>query len=251
MGIKKTRTTAYHPQCDGLVERQNRTLQDILSNFVSEHSVDWDEWLDQAVFSFNTSVQESTSISPYEMVFGRPARMPVEVELGIPLQDPVCQSEYSQSLRKAIQSANQIAQGNLEASRARQATNYDKGYRDWEPFEAGQTVWLRRPKHGKFGKRWIGPYIISSREGVNYTLRSEMGKTLVAHHNQLKICPTPLGRGLPVHPVPETPGIIAAPDTQEELRGREQRNVQGRTARPPHLRQVINPPDRFGDVVTH
>ena len=82
MGIKKTRTTAYHPQCDGLVERQNHTLQNILSSFVSEHSVDWDQWIDQAVFAYNTSVHESTGMSPYEMLFGRPARMPIEVELG-------------------------------------------------------------------------------------------------------------------------------------------------------------------------
>ena len=55
MGIKKTRTTAYHPQCDGLVERQNCTLQNILSAFVSEHSVDWDKWSDLAVFAYNTN----------------------------------------------------------------------------------------------------------------------------------------------------------------------------------------------------
>ena len=35
MGIAKTRTSACHPQCDGQVERQNRTLQDMLSKFVS------------------------------------------------------------------------------------------------------------------------------------------------------------------------------------------------------------------------
>ena len=33
MGITKTRTTAYHPQCDGHIERQNRTLQDMLAAF--------------------------------------------------------------------------------------------------------------------------------------------------------------------------------------------------------------------------
>ena len=40
MGIAKTRTTAYHPQCDGQVERQNRTLQDMLAAFASEHRDD-------------------------------------------------------------------------------------------------------------------------------------------------------------------------------------------------------------------
>ena len=113
MGIKKTRTTAYHPQCDGLVERQNRTLQETISSFVSDHSNDWDEVLDQAVFAYNTSTHESTGLSPYEMVFGREARMPVEVELGVPLHNPSSQSEYSQLIRKAIQKANNIARSKL------------------------------------------------------------------------------------------------------------------------------------------
>ena len=34
MGVHKSRTTAYHPQCDGLVQRQNRTLQEMLASFV-------------------------------------------------------------------------------------------------------------------------------------------------------------------------------------------------------------------------
>ena len=77
---KKTQATAYHPQCDGLVEGQNHTLENILSDFVSEHSVDWDEWLDQAVFAYKSSVHESTDLSPYELIFGRPARIPIEME---------------------------------------------------------------------------------------------------------------------------------------------------------------------------
>eukprot|EP00795_Rhopilema_esculentum_P008878 gene8878-biopygen2045 len=46
MRVKKSQTTAYHPQGEGLVERQNRTLQKILSNFVSDHSGGWYQWAD-------------------------------------------------------------------------------------------------------------------------------------------------------------------------------------------------------------
>ena len=102
MGIKRTRMTAYHPQCDGLVEHQNHTLQNILSRFVSEHSVDWDKCIDQAVFAYNNTVHESTGMSPYEPLFGRPPWMPIEVELGVRLRNPSSQSDYSQSLRKAL-----------------------------------------------------------------------------------------------------------------------------------------------------
>ena len=97
-GLKKTCTTPYHPQSDGLVEGQNRILQENLSNIVVEHQNDWDEMLDHAVFAYNTSVHESTKVSPYEMVFGRPARMPIEVELGIPVCSPSSQSENFRSL---------------------------------------------------------------------------------------------------------------------------------------------------------
>ena len=100
MGIKKSRTTAYHPQSDGQVERQNRTLQEIIAHFVSANQSDWDQWVDQAVFAYNTSVHASTGFSPYELVFGRPPRMPLEVELGVPVFNPLSQSEYSQPLGK-------------------------------------------------------------------------------------------------------------------------------------------------------
>jgi len=249
MGLKKTRTTAYHPQCDGLVERQNHTLQDIITNFVSEHNLDWDNWLDQAVFAYNTSVHESTGLSPYEMVFGRPARMPIEVELGVPLQNPASQSDYTQSLRKAIQLANLVAQRNLIAARERQSKRYDQGHPSWKPFEVGQTVWLARPKKWKFGKKWVGPYKICSQNGVNYVLQPRIGKSIVAHHNQLRSCPVPLDPGLPVQPAAETPGVVFTdPDVAEE---QEAHGAMGGNARPPRLCQAINPPIRIRDFVTH
>ena len=85
------------------------------------------------MFSYNTSVHESTRISPYELVFGRPARMPIEVELSVPLQSPSSQSDYSHSLRKAIRHANQKAQGKLKLARAQQSNNYNnKSHRKLE-----------------------------------------------------------------------------------------------------------------------
>ena len=58
MGLKKQRNTAYHQQCVGLEERHNRKVQDIITHLVSERSLDWDQWLDQAVFAYNNSLRE-------------------------------------------------------------------------------------------------------------------------------------------------------------------------------------------------
>ena len=49
MGIHKSHMTAYHPQCDGQVERQIQTLQNILSSFVSQHRDAWNNWVALAV----------------------------------------------------------------------------------------------------------------------------------------------------------------------------------------------------------
>ena len=126
MGITKSRTTAYHPQCDGLVQRQNRTLQAMLTAFSSKHKDDWDPWLDSVVFAYNTSRHDSLGISPYEMVFGRLPRMPLELELGLPLVNPMTQSEYVSDTRKELQDIHKVARVHLNQARLRQTAQCDQ-----------------------------------------------------------------------------------------------------------------------------
>ncbi|CAF0905539.1 unnamed protein product [Brachionus calyciflorus] len=69
--IEKLRTTAYHPQCNGKVERQNRTLKSIVAKYVNSNHTDWDLYLSSTLFAYNTAVHSSTGKSPYEILFGR------------------------------------------------------------------------------------------------------------------------------------------------------------------------------------
>ena len=251
MGVHKSRTTAYHPQCDGLVERQNRTLQGMLAAYVSSHKDDWDLWVDLAVYAYNTSRHESTGFSPYEMVFGRIARTPLKVDLGLPLKDPQTQSEYSEIIRKRLCNIKKVAQGHLVNSRNDQKRRASSNC-TWKPFSVGQTVWLRRPKSWKFGMRWVGPYQIISVQGVNYKIRSQQGKDTVVHHNNVKLCTIPFQRGEPFCPVPENGEINVSPGNLG-LQGiqREQQNDLPALNRPAYLRQNIRPPLRFGEYITH
>ena len=141
MGITKTRTTAYHPQCDGQVERQNRTLQDMLSAFCTKHETDWDLWLDAVVLVIQTS--------PFELVFGRVPRLPIELELGLPLKDPTTQSEYTQSVRKLFKEVREITKVNLDKAREKQQRDNENRLQKWRPFTPGEIVYLRRPKKWK------------------------------------------------------------------------------------------------------
>ncbi|KAL7870568.1 hypothetical protein SRHO_G00080650 [Serrasalmus rhombeus] len=71
MGIKGIRTTPFHPQTDGLVERFNKTLKCMLRKFVSETGSDWDRWLPFLLFAYREVPQASTGFSPFQLLYGR------------------------------------------------------------------------------------------------------------------------------------------------------------------------------------
>ena len=145
MGVTKTRTTAY-PQSDGQTERQNRTLQTMLALFVSDRKHDWDLWIDNVVYAYNTSRHESLGVSPYEVVFGRPPRLPLELQLGIPLSNPSVQSDYIRSLKSFFQNVREIARTTLSQARAHQPFQTQSREKTWKTFHEGQVVMIKRPK---------------------------------------------------------------------------------------------------------
>lgn len=246
MGITKTRTTAYHPQCDGLVERQNRTLQAMLTAFASTHKDDWDLWIDSVVYGYNTSRHESLGTSPYEVVFGRVPRMPLELELGLPLVNPMTQGEYARATREALVDIREVARNHLVKARLRQSEYYNQRTPKWVPFRPGQTVWLKRPKQWKFGRRWIWPYQVLSRLGVDYKIRSEAGKVKVVHHNSLKPCLIPKEKGELVCPSKETEDIqVVENEVHDQLPSVTTPEHPVQRVRPPHLRQHVRPPERY------
>ena len=173
MGIQKARTTAYHPQGNWQIERQNRTLQEILSTFVSEHPDTWDLHIDQAVFAYNTSRHESTGFSPYELVFGRVACMLVEIDLGVPLRDLRSQSDYVQAVKQSIRSSQSIAQQvQLKAKAKKQF--YDQG-REFRPqLRYRVSFGLGDLKTGSLGESGLGRILLFLEEGL--TIRSSPRK---------------------------------------------------------------------------
>ncbi|KAJ9516908.1 hypothetical protein QJQ45_027301 [Haematococcus lacustris] len=78
-GTHLNMSTANHPQTDGQTERANRTLEDMLRNFVSPHHDDWDEHLTAAEFAYNASVQASTGFSPFRLNYGQEPHTPLSL----------------------------------------------------------------------------------------------------------------------------------------------------------------------------
>ena len=87
LGVHKTRISPYRPQCDGLVERFNRTLQQMLASYVNGHRNDWDDHLPYMCMAYRSTVHESTKFSPNRLMLGREVNLPLDVMVGaLPLQ---------------------------------------------------------------------------------------------------------------------------------------------------------------------
>ena len=78
LGIKRLRTTAYRPCCDGMVERFNRTMADMIENYVINQPDTWDNYIKYATFAYNTSVHSSTGYTPF-LLKGFEAKEPNDV----------------------------------------------------------------------------------------------------------------------------------------------------------------------------
>jgi hypothetical protein len=166
MGTEKTRTTPYRPQSDGLVERFNRTLQQMLKAYVNDNRDDWDDHLPYVIMAYRATVHESTGCSPNLMMLGRELSMPIDLVMGpppCPSESYRCPVEYVEWLRQALCGAHQHARQHLQQSTSRQKSHYDLRHYP-KTYEPEQFVWRWYPPAAKqkLGKGWTGPYKIIS-----------------------------------------------------------------------------------------
>ena len=81
LDIKQVRTSPYHPETDGLTERFNRTLKAMIRATIGEDQKDWDEHLSELCFAYNTATHSSTDCTPFELVYGRKPKLPLDIVL--------------------------------------------------------------------------------------------------------------------------------------------------------------------------
>jgi hypothetical protein len=77
LGTHVIRSSAYHPQTDGQTERVNQILEDMLRACVLHYGKNWDKFLSLAEFSYNNSYQSSLKMAPFEALYGRRRRTPL------------------------------------------------------------------------------------------------------------------------------------------------------------------------------
>lgn len=191
LGIKGIRTTPYHPQTDGLVERYNQTLKGMLRKFVSANGKDWDRWLPYLLFAYREVPQASTGYSPFELLYGRQVRGPLDVlreawEKPKP-SEPTSILGYVMRMRNKMEEISVLVHQNMEKAQQRQKHWYDKNAKA-RVFQPGQDVLLLLPTtENKLLARWHGPYKVLRKMGpVTYEIEMpERRKTKQTFHVNL------------------------------------------------------------------
>ena len=194
LGTQLIRSSAYHPQTDGQTERINQILEDMLRACVLSYSKKWDECLPLAEFSYNNSYLESIKMTPFEALYGRRCRTPLNwSEAGE-------RNFFGPDIVQEAEEQVQLIQKNLKAAQTRQKSYADKK-RQAISFQVGDHVYLRVSPmkgvqrfgvKGKLAPRYVGPFPILEQCGpVAYRL--ELPAQLSAVHNifhvsQLRKC---------------------------------------------------------------
>ncbi|KAK3086508.1 hypothetical protein FSP39_019394 [Pinctada imbricata] len=124
-GMTKSRTTPYHAMGNGMTERFNRTLLDMLGTLEPQQKSNWKPHVAPLVHAYNCTRHESTGHSPYYLLFGREPRLPVDLAFGINEQQQKSLTKYVEELRDRMKKAYEVATASAQQARSRQKENYD------------------------------------------------------------------------------------------------------------------------------
>lgn len=192
LSLRCRTTTPYHPAANGLVERFNGTLKQMLKRMCTEKPKDWDRYVSALLFAYREVPQESTGFAPFELIYGHHVRGPLRIlkELwtkSIPDPEVKTAYQYVVDLKERLEHTCELAHRNLQSAKFTQAKQYNRRAKA-RNMDVGQKVLILRPvKHNKLQLQWRGPYKILQKIGeVDYQIEVD-GKAKTYHANLLRL----------------------------------------------------------------
>ena len=180
--IVKKHSTPYHPQSNGLVERQNRTLTTMLKKQISRDQKDWDTHVQAQMFAYNNSIHETTKHTPQELwQYRDPPKIPLWwlfEEYDNSWADP--KAKWMKKLA-AMPDKFRLVRHQTGQAQIRQKRNHDAKIRNLLTFEIGEEVMVftdTAPKDGvhKLTPKYRGPFTIVTKDETGHNYRLSNGK---------------------------------------------------------------------------
>jgi transposase InsO family protein len=194
LDIHKLNTSGYRPQTNGLVERFNSTLKTMIRMYVDIDQKNWNKFIPYCVFAYNTSRQETTKHSPYYMLFGRSATLPIDVMSTTEDEIYTNEDEFIQGRILRMRLAHKFAEDAHRKIHLKYLAKIQR--RTNVAYKIGDKVYVRiyDPKL-KIPKKeallWHGPFLIVEvrPNGVNYVIKEakpRARKLLLVHASNIK-----------------------------------------------------------------
>ena len=192
LNITQHKSSAYHPQSQGTIERFHQTLKTMMRSYYFDNHKDWDEGIHLLMFAARESVQETLGFSPFELVFGHVVRGPLKMlkESWLAVDDePVSLLEYVATFKTRLLEAGELARKNLSRVQTQMKVWYDRKARE-RVFNVGDKVLVLFPIAGNpLQARYHGPYTIERCvNDVNYVVSTpdRRKQRQLCHVNMLK-----------------------------------------------------------------
>jgi len=159
-GVKHEMTTPYNQQANGICERFNATICDMIACSVETY-LPWDKAIPKAVNGYNTSVSNATGLTPHEVVFGMKPTLLVDRIAVIHQEREKEDMKLSEWMEKRLQTWTKIEKTLKKRIPEATTTREETSVR----FYSGDKVWLRKhvrngEERAKFSDRWKGPYLV-------------------------------------------------------------------------------------------
>lgn len=204
-GVRKSRTTPYHPQGNPQCERFNRTIHDLLRSLPPDKKRKWPEHLPELVYAYNVTPHSSTGYSPYFMLFGTQPFLPVDALLGRePDKDP--ESNWLSIHKERLQDAHARAREYAEKKAAERTLRHENDVYCPE-IAIGQNVYLRHRPAGrnKIQDAWAPEvHVVKDVQGTTFVVEPiEGGAPRRIHRADIRPCPLPTPMRTPM-PAPRS-----------------------------------------------
>lgn len=184
LGIKHHKTSGYHPQSYGILERSHAILKVILRSRTNNFVQNWPQFVPFAVFVINSSVNRSMNYSPHELVFGYKLEVPSNLKRK---PEPVYNyDDYFAELRFKLQSAHESAKEELLKSKILNKNYYDKNSK-LKSYKVGDMVLITNEnRETKMHNPFIGPFEVTEIvSDVNMKIKTK-NKNKIIHINRTK-----------------------------------------------------------------
>ena len=192
LSIKQLTTSPYNPKCNGMIEKFNGTLKQMLKRMCNEQPKDWDRYLIPLLFAYREAPHESLGgFSPFELLYGRSVRGPMQVlkELltKVNTEDEVKTTyQYVIDLKERLKDTCTIAQEMLGKQAAKYKRYYDQKSKPRNLKAGDQVLVLLPTDKNKLLLQWKGPYQVLHRfNDCDYKIQIK-DKEKTFHINLLK-----------------------------------------------------------------